>query len=298
MKLIFYPALLTFVLLLSVPEVKAWVYPQHRQIGLLAIENLSPENRAKLELLWSVARIGYEYRLTESVIDPGQGVKPAKLDYASWFAIAGDHSCSSENMLYNVLKTKWILAVADVTAQLKENIANSKNEVQHTNAIRTSDMELQKADQDYATRAGSNNVHFLLARPDAATTPREYAQACLTQGAPLNAVAAYSWFHISAMNKAARYAREKALAEKEKSQLMLSAMADEAFGLHFLEDVFAAGHIAGTWGDASVRKGTHDYYNEKGLEVVTWNGERYVVLGDAYMRPKDAERAAVAVKLS
>jgi hypothetical protein len=298
MKFKFYTSLLTCLLFLKTLEVQAWVYPEHRQIGLLAIENLSPENRAKLELLWSVARIGYEYRLTESVIDPGQGVKPSKLDYAAWFAISGDHSCSSENMLYNVLKTNWILNVADVTAQLKENIANSKNNIQHTNAIRTSDMDLQKADQAYANRAGSNNVHFLLARPDAATTPREYAIACLTKGAPLNAVAAYSWFHISALNKASRYAMGTGLTEKEKSELMLSAMADEAFGLHFLEDVFAAGHIAGTWGDASVRKGTHDYYNEKGLEVVAWNGDRYVVLGDAYMRQKDAERAALAVRLS
>ena len=35
-------------------------------------------------------------------------------------------------------------------------------------------------------------------------------------------------------------------------------------------DTFAAGHVAGTWGDVSQRKGTHDYYNEAGIEVFTW----------------------------
>jgi len=78
----------------------------------------------------------------------------------------------------------------------------------------------------------------------------------------------------------------------------LAALADEAFALHFLEDCFASGHVAGIWGDASQRKGTHDYYNEMGLEVTTWQGERLVLMGDAYMRPEDETRAAASVYLS
>jgi hypothetical protein len=277
---------------------KAWVYPEHRQIALLAIQNLNPADRALLEKLWTEARRGYEARLTATVIDISQSVKPTQLDYASWFAISGDHSCSPENLLYNVLQTEWILNVADVAAQLKIDIENSKTPSQHINALRESDIRLQRADLEYASRAGSNNVHFLLARPDVNTDAAKYARDCLSEGAPLNALGAYTWFHISAVFKAARYASEKNLTADQKSALILGAMADEAFALHFLEDAFAAGHIAGTWGDASVRKGTHDYYNEKGLEVVTWNGKRMIVMGDAYMRPADAEVAAAAVRLS
>ena len=48
---------------------------------------------------------------------------------------------------------------------------------------------------------------------------------------------------------------------------------------HFLEDAFAAGHIAGCRGNNAVRKGTHDYYNEKGLEVISWNNIRSVSRG-------------------
>ena len=75
-------------------------------------------------------------------------------------------------------------------------------------------------------------------------------------------------------------------------------LADEAFALHFLEDAFAAGHVAGTWGDVSQRKGTHDYYNEAGLEVFTWKGgsESMVLMGDAHMRPEDAEHVAGVVR--
>jgi len=56
--------------------------------------------------------------------------------------------------------------------------------------------------------------------------------------------------------------------------------------------------VAGTWGDTSQRKGTHDYYNEKGLEVTTWDGKRVILTGDAYMRPEDAELAANTIRQS
>ncbi len=284
-------------LFLSISHLKAWVYPEHRDIALLAIQNLSAEYRSILDKLWSEARIGYESRLTEAVIDATQSTNPQFLDYASWAAISGDHSCSPENLLHNVLESDWILKVADVAAQLKIDLAESKNRHKHINALRDSDINLQRVDPEYATRAGSNNVHFLLARPEVGTNDREYLIACLTEGADLNALAAYTLYHISALMKAAKL-HDEILSQEERSALILAALADEAFALHFLEDVFASGHVAGTWGDASQRKGTHDYYNEKGLEVTTWNGKRVILMGDAYMRPQDAELTAISIRLS
>ncbi len=282
-------------LFLSINHLNAWVYPEHRDIALLAIQKLSPEYRAILDKLWSEARVGYESRLTEAVIDATQSTNPLFLDYASWPAISGDHSCSPENLLYNVLETDWILKVADIAAQLKIDLAESKNRHKHINALRDSDINLQRVDSEYATRAGSNNVHFLLARPEVGTNAREYLMACLTEGAELNALAAYTLYHISALMKAARLNNE-ILSQKERSALILSVLADEAFALHFLQDVFASGHVAGTWGDASQRKGTHDYYNEKGLAVTTWDGKRVILMGDAYMRPQDEELAAISIR--
>ena len=106
-------------------------------------------------------------------------------------------------------------------------------------------------------------------------------------------------FHVSALQKATRLAREN-LSPEERSALARAVLADEAFALHFMEDVFAAGHVAGTWGDVSQRKGTHDHYNAAGLEVRTWQGGEHtiVLMGDAHMRPEDAARAAEAVRLS
>lgn len=289
--------LLVLALMCGAENALAWIYPEHRRIALLGIQKLTPEQRAILDKLWLDARVGNEDRLTTLVIDPSQSIRPAQLDFAAWAAIAGDHSCSPEAMLNTVLKTAWILRVADIAAQLEINIEKSKNRSQHINAIRDSDIRLQRADPEYATRAGSNNVHFLLARPDVSTTLTQYLAACLLEGAELNALGAYSWFHASAMAKTARYAAGN-LSPEEKSALILAALADEAFALHFLEDVYASGHTAGTWGVASVRKGTHDYYNENGMEVVTWDGKRVIMLGDAFIRPEDADLAAAAVQLS
>jgi hypothetical protein len=274
-----------------------WVYPEHRTIATIAIQNLNLERRAIIDELWASARIGYESRLSEQVIDTNLIEKSNHLDFASWSGISGDHSCSPENMLENVLDTKWILDVADIAAKLKIGLAEAKTRSELINALRDSDIKFQRADPEYATRAGSNNVHFLIALPNVNTTAEEYLIKCLSEGSELNALGAYTHFHISALLKAARLSQGNLTAE-ERSAITLSALADEAFALHFLQDVFAAGHAAGTWGDASQRKGTHDYYNEQGLKVSTWEGNRYVLTGDAYMRIEDANVATVAVKLS
>jgi hypothetical protein len=272
----------------------AWLYPEHRDITVLAVQRLEPAARALLEQLWSEARTGHEARLCAQLVDTAPG-NPACIDYAAWPAIAGDHSCSARDMLSTVLNTPWILDVARISARLKKQLATATRRDQRVNAMRGSDIELQRADLHYATRAGSNNVHFLLARPDVDIEPAAYAQFALGPGAELNAMGVYVWYHLRALAKAARLA-DGDLAPAARAQVALAALADEAFAAHFLEDSFAAGHMAGTWGKAAVRKGTHDYYNEHGLEMVTWSGQRFVAQGDAYMRPQDAERAAAAVR--
>src|SRR4029077_13432937 len=167
------------------------------------------------------------------------------------------------------------------------------------NALRTADNRLQRADPQYATRAGSNNAHFLLPRPQTGMPSREYADLTMRAGSEISAIGVYTWYHLSAMQKATRLANEQ-LAPDQREALTRAMLFDEAFALHFLEDVFAAGHVAGTWGDTAQRKGTHDFYNEAGLEVFPWKGssESMVLMGDAHMRPEDKERAAAAVRTS
>jgi hypothetical protein len=275
----------------------AWVYPEHRDITLLAIQKLDSAHRAVMNQLWAMARTGFESRLNESVTDASQSVNPGNLDFAAWPAIAGDHSTSSEDMLFNILHTEWILDVADVAARLKIGIASSTTRTERVNELRLSDLRLLKADPEYVSRAGANNVHFMLARPGVNTKASAYFDSCFKEGVEMNLVATYKWFHSSALLKARRLSAET-LSPEQQSAIALSALADEAFALHFLEDAFSSGHVAGIWGNAALRKGTHDYYDEHGLEVTTWQGERLVLMGDAYMRPQDAEKAASSVLLS
>ena len=317
--------LLAIVLFCAAAPAAAWVYPEHRQLALLAVQQLDNERRIIFDQLWQDARTGDEQRLCTQGADTSQELTPTCIDWAALSAIAGDHSCSSREMLETARTAPWILSVADVAAQLKvdlsrlpvtaepdlsgkapdvlsdaqRRLASQSVQAQRVNALRTADIRLQRADPEYATRAGSNNAHFLLARPGTNVSPADYASLTLRIGSDVNAVGVYSWFHLSALQKASRL-RDESLTQAQRNELARAALADEAFALHFLQDVFAAGHVAGSWGDASQRQGTHDYYNQSGLEVFTWRGggRSVVLMGDAHMRPEDAEGVAVSIKAS
>jgi hypothetical protein len=314
-------------LVLGVPfAARAWIYPEHRDLALLAVQGLDEDRRAVFDRLWEEASTGIDQHLCAAGADSAQGVAPTCIDWAAMSAISGDHSCSSREMFDTASGAPWILQVAGVAAQLKADlahiqitarpesiersgdlvadtqrrIASEAARAERVNALRNADLQLQRADHDYATRAGANNAHFLLARPDTTSTLDDYVALTLHVGANISAIGVYSWFHLSAMQKATRLANEPQLEPAERDALARAVLSDEAFALHFLEDVFSAGHIAGTWGDASQRQGTHDYYNQNGLEVFTWaGGSRSIVLmGDAYMRPEDAQIAAASVRTS
>ena len=73
---------------------KAWVYPEHRDIAVLAVLDLEPEKRKTLNKLWELARTGHEDRLPAYIVIPHLPDKPQYIDWAAWPAIGGDHSCS------------------------------------------------------------------------------------------------------------------------------------------------------------------------------------------------------------
>ncbi|HQR46754.1 MAG TPA: hypothetical protein PK598_12170, partial [Thermoanaerobaculia bacterium] len=200
------------------------------------------------------------------------------------------------NLLAEVLDEKWTLNVASVAAELKRKLANAKRPDQVRNADAWSNLEFEAADPKYSTRAGANNAHFLLPRegsPDAGT----YGRNVLGEKAEINAIGIYVYFHVLAVRKARAFdptagdAASRTAAARE-------ILALEMYGLHFLEDSFASGHAAGTWGNAATRKGTHDYYDEFGFATSTWAGEPVVLLGDSRMRPEDRDRAAKALSVS
>ena len=104
--------------------VTAWVYPEHRDIAVLAVETLDPGRRAQFDDFWHAARATHESRLCEFGADSKQALAPSCIDWTALSAIAGDHSCSAAEMTATVLESRWILLVADVAARLKVDLAH------------------------------------------------------------------------------------------------------------------------------------------------------------------------------
>ncbi|MEI9935783.1 MAG: hypothetical protein WDO69_01030 [Pseudomonadota bacterium] len=287
--------LLTILSLLWVRRAAAWIYPEHRDIANRAVVQLSPEARAALERLWVEARANYSSVLCEVMAAGEQGVKPQCVDFAAWPALAGDHSCSPRDLVKGVLPSNWVLKVSAVAAETKISIAEAGSRESRNNRLATSNLRLQTADPEYASRAESNIAHFLL--PRASDDVEVYMRHALQAGSPLNALGLFVQQHLAALTAAQRFASLPPGDVRRAEQARL-VFALEAYAIHWLEDIFAAGHVAGTWGATAWRKGTHDYYNEFGLDGKTWGGQSVVLFGDANMRPADLERAAAVVSAS
>src|SRR5262249_36492445 len=146
---------------------------------------------------------------------------------------------------------------------------------------------------EYVSRAGTNVGHFLVTRTS--DDPQEYALRIFASDVEPSALALYIYYHLGALALAQRWATTEAA---DRPQLARRTLATDAFAGHLLEDTFAAGHVAGSWGDVAERKGTHDYYSEFGLDTSAWDGSHLVILGDAHMRPGDLQRTAKIVAQS
>jgi hypothetical protein len=306
---------------------RAWIYPEHRDIAVAAVEKLDPDQRARLDSLWQLAFATHRGRLCATAAETGQGIELKCLDWAALPAIAGDHSCSSAEMQATVMNSQWIMDVASIAAGLKveldllnasvsrvdaksqvdaaslegvrRSLENADLRARRYNALRDSDLRIQRADPAYATRASANSAHFLVPRTGVTVDQARYAAYIVDDSTEINALGVYTKLHASALAKIALLA-DPDLPPDERGAVALAALMDEAFGLHFLEDAFSAGHMAGIWGNASQRRGTHDYYNQNGIEAYLWDRREQPVLlmGDAYMRTEDEQVAAEAVYLS
>ena len=140
----------------------AWIYPEHRDIAMLAAESLDPERAAVFNQLWEDARFDNEQRLCIQATDTEQTVTPDCIDWAALSAISGDHACSSEQLLETVTDSDWILAVADVSAQLKLDLAEIPVVVPTDQLEITSDL-VADSQERYASQANrANRVNALI----------------------------------------------------------------------------------------------------------------------------------------
>ncbi len=285
---------LTLVLELVPGHAGAWIYPEHRDIMAEALKDLPPEQQQFFAALWTDARSGNELRYCQDLVTGDGRSAPTCLDLAAWPAIAGDHACSPDKLIAETLPSNWILNVGGVAAKTKVGLEQAKTRDATLNVWAYSNLALQYADAEYLTRASANNGHFLLSR----TTNQfdEYVAAALADGVEPNALGLYLYYHLGAVGLARQWAA--ATEASTRATLARQVLATEAFAIHFLEDTFSAGHVAGSWGSAAERKGTHDYYCEFGLDGMSWSGAPMVMLGDAHIRPQDLKRTAAVVALS
>ncbi|HUM10357.1 MAG TPA: hypothetical protein VLT82_05340 [Myxococcaceae bacterium] len=272
----------------------AWIYPEHRDILAQALRDLPPDQQQLFAALWADARSGRQSRYCAAMVDGDGRSAPVCIDLAAWAGIAGDHSCSPDQLIATTLPSDWILKVAAVSAETKVRLEKATTREAKQNAAAVNNLKLQFVDREYSTRAGANNGHFLTTRTS--DDPKEYLARTLGAESEPNAIGLYLYYHLGALGLARQWA--VATDPAARTELAGKVLATEAFALHFLEDTFAAGHVAGSWGSVAERKGTHDYYSEFGLDTSAWNGTHFTLLGDGYMRPDDLARTARVVAMS
>jgi hypothetical protein len=272
----------------------AWIYPEHRDILADALNGLPVDQQQFYAQLWGEARSGHEARYCATTVEGDGRVEPQCVDLAAWAAIAGDHSCSPDLLLSTTLTSDWILRVAHVGAQTKTGLEAAKTRDATINEWAISNLKLQFVDPEYASRAGANNGHFLI--PRTSDDLSGYLTQALAAEAEPNALGLYLYYHLGALGLARQWA--VTTDPTARAKLAAQVLATEAFAVHFLEDAFAAGHVAGTWGGVAERKGTHDYYSEYGLDTSAWDGTPLVIRGDAHIRAEDLSRTAHMVGLS
>ena len=219
------------------------------------------------------------------------------VDYASFPALAGDHSCTGAELWADAAKEPWAVKVVWVAAKTKERLSDARNEAHRNDLLSLSHLAMQYVDPRYLTRAEGNNAHFLFPRAPVAAKEDldKYLGRVLSPGTEINATGLYAQFHMLALRYAALY---HAAPEAEKAELGARALLAEGVALHFLEDSFSAGHYAATWGGAAWQKGTHDLYSTIGLTTMTWKGDLFASHGDGHMSEEDMKVAAVTVRRS
>jgi hypothetical protein len=273
---------------------RAWIFYEHRDVGVAAWPLLSPAAQTTFKALWNDARAGYAAPLCPEPI--ASGASAQCIDLAAWPAIAGDHACSPAELVDSTLGSAWILDVLDISADVGAKLSAGRSEQSRQNVWNSSNLRLQSVDSGYVTRAGANNAHFLLDGTTGEDLAHFIARSARA-GEPLNALGLYQAYHAAAV-VLARAPTPSAASPRQRTERARRILSLEAFALHFLQDTFSSGHAIGTWGDAATRKGTHDYYSLHGVPDVTWSGRRIVMFGDAHIQPADSKRTAAAVAAS
>ena len=133
-------ALILFTATLLPTSAAAWIWPEHRDIAAEALRELPPAQKKTIDQMSVGVRAIGGKQVCEKVVDPGS--EPTNVprgewdkvcvDFASFPALAGDHSCTAAELWSDAAKEPWAVKVVWVAAKTKERLASSKDEAQRT----------------------------------------------------------------------------------------------------------------------------------------------------------------------
>jgi len=275
-------------------EASAFNFGEHHDIVVAAVRSLPASDRKALFDLYRATASSRDHLCSpEDLAFAHDRKRTPCISLADLSALAADHSCSPRSLENDVRRTEWAEKVVQRGMETRRQLTQEGAfGTTFSELWRRSDLDLELIDAEYGSRAAANDAHFALAR--ASDSLRVYLFESLEVDRPkLNAVGLYAVFHAAALRHAVEASRTTDPVTKQRH--LERAMFVEAFAAHFLEDLFASGHIVGTVGNVATRKGTHDSYGESGLDVRTWRGISYEAHGDAFMKEVDLAHASEAV---
>ncbi|WP_437733638.1 hypothetical protein [Sorangium sp. So ce1335] len=305
----------------------AWTHNEHTRMTAMALRDetrlasqafpeslhvppLDTSARRALASLWDAARKADPLRSKRlcATIDEDElsyGYAPTCISFASLPAFAADHTCSASDLGQMVAaKDNWPQRVLRVAQKFDtkvrdieiSHVDDAKRKAEIANARRDQDLYLLTVDDEYVSRAKDNRSHFQLARRANVTNLRTYLAQALEAGSQINSAALYVVYHQRALRFAAAAAGAQLAGD-----LAWSAVLNEAYALHFLQDAFASGHIVGASAPNEpdgLRLGTHDYYSGHGFPMTTWTGRSYPGFGDGFATEDDYVHTATAIRES
>lgn len=122
------------------------------------------------------------------------------------------------------------------------------------------------------------------------TKRSNYLLLALTNGGHFHPIATREWRHYHQLALAGALAASKKQGAAQIAAFE-EAFYDSAFGDHFLQDSFAAGHMGFNRhaSSAAAAKGFHDEWNERGRMITNRKGEKWRTYGDNRLdRPENA----------
>lgn len=295
-------ALMGAAVQLAATPASGWTLPEHAEFARLAARDFAPTavadvisnavDDARTLGLPLCAGTGSRFAAT-----PLDGSVAKCVSYGTLAGLAGDHADSIATLweslthpvsgawpsgaellsksVTGVAVTEWVRFLGELppgvgevfTVPMRDPHSLLRRSVQLPDGpgktfVRGIDVRLLMVDHDYLSRAAGTLAHFNFA---------DHAPADVLMGVHRgdldNALAQMLVHHARSLQLAARVRHAP---QADRHRIELEAFLEHTFAVHFMEDGFAAGHMAV---DASVtldsrRKQRHDYFDRHGVKVV------------------------------